>query len=138
MAMSETSVVPATSGRTPKRGTAKSGVHSVPVRNSTIDTSRRNDTVSIVSTTMMPIVVPIDSRAQRKRPHSITNSNRFIADGSLLAREQLFQGESDLRAAGAERRPDLAIGEVLLGQVVDLRRQLDVADFAHQRLRAEI
>ena len=34
IAMAETSIVPATSGSTPKCWLAKSGVHSVPVRNS--------------------------------------------------------------------------------------------------------
>ncbi len=47
IAIVETSIVPMTSGSTPKRLLAKSGVHSVPKRKSPIGTSRKKPTVSI-------------------------------------------------------------------------------------------
>ncbi len=77
--MVETSMVPATRGRTPKRGVAKRGVHSVPNRKSVMGTSRRNAKVSIARTMMIPAVVPIESSAQRNSAHSMRNSMRFVA-----------------------------------------------------------
>jgi hypothetical protein len=79
IAIADTSIVPATSGMTPNRGTAKSGVHSVPNRKSVIGTSRRNASVSADRTMMMPMVVPIDSRALPARHHSMSRSPRLIA-----------------------------------------------------------
>src|SRR5688500_13053852 len=149
MAMSDTSVVPATRGRMPKRGVEKSGVHSVPVRNSSSGTSRRNANVSTASTAMIATVVATESSAQRSSTASIRNSTRFTGgrprrralrevEGrpgrggrSLLPREELFERHPDLRTAGGEGAPELAFSEVLLGQVVELRRELDVADFAN-------
>ncbi len=76
MAMAETSVVPSSSGSTPNFWFEKSGVHSVPVRNSRIGTSRKNANVSTASTTMMPAVVPTETRAHRNRSSSMTRSPR--------------------------------------------------------------
>ena len=78
MAIDDTSIVPTTRGITPNLGLAKSGVHSVPVRNSASGTWRRNSHVSTASTTMIPTVVPMESRAQTNSAHSIAGSNRFI------------------------------------------------------------
>ena len=72
-------MVPATRGRTPKRGVAKRGVHSVPNRKSVMGTSRRNAKVSTARTMMMPAVVPMESSAQRNSAHSMRNSKRFVA-----------------------------------------------------------
>src|SRR5688500_16129611 len=136
MAIEETKIVPATSGRTPKLGVAKRGVQSVPKRNSVIGTSRRKANVSTASTAMIPIVVPMESRAQRNSAHSITNSNRLIprlaVDGLSLFCEERFERHADLRSALAERRARLPVSEVFPGQLVDLRRELDVADFLHE------
>src|SRR5688572_19280123 len=150
MAMAETSTVPVTSGRTPNRGVAKRGVHSVPNRKSVMGTSRRNANVSTASTTMMPAVVPIESRAQRNSAHSIRNSNRFISgslgdaraepelvEGSFFAGEESFERHADLGTPLAERRSDLAVGEMLPGELVDLRREFDIADFLHEIRSAE-
>src|SRR5687768_7964797 len=78
IAMVETSTVPATSGRTPNRRLAKSGVHSVPVRNSTMDTSLRNPKVSTASTMMMPAVVKTDNVAHSSSARSISHSCRRL------------------------------------------------------------
>ncbi len=74
IAIVETSIVPMTSGNTPKRLLAKSGVHSVPKRKSPIGTSRKKPAVSIASTTTMPIVVKTDSAAHTKSARSMTHS----------------------------------------------------------------
>src|SRR5688572_2799202 len=149
-------IVPPTSGRTPKLGVAKSGVQLVPKRKSAIGTSRRKANVSTASTAMIPIVVPMESRAQRNSAHSITNSNRFIprlavalrpaqddperrrrVEGLSLFCEQRFERHADLGSALAERRAGLPVSEVFSGQFVDLRRELDVTDFPHEIRAAE-
>src|SRR5687768_935810 len=138
IAIRETSVVPATSGRTPKLGLEKSGVHSVPNRKSAIGTSLRKAVVSTASTAMMPIVVPTESRAQRKSAHSIRNSKRFMAAGLFFSSEQLLQRHPDLRTAGSERRADFVRVEMGLGQSIELGCQLDIPHLAHQTGRREV
>ena len=59
--------VPATSGSTPNAGGSKSGAQSVPVRKSTIETSRKNSIAGTKSATTIPTVVATDTNAQRAR-----------------------------------------------------------------------
>src|ERR671912_2742052 len=154
IAMLDTRTVPATSGRTPKLGVANRGVHSVPNRKSVSGTSRRKANVSTARTTIMPAVVPMESRAQRSSAHSMTRSNRFIprlarvapdrarddpepVEGSSLLGEERFERHAHLRAALAERSAGPPVGEVLAGQLVDLRREFDVSDLLDQVGAAE-
>ena len=62
-ATNATAMVPFTSGNTPKLCDANSGVQRVPVRNSPIETSRKNCRVSPNSVTMIPAVVRIEIAA---------------------------------------------------------------------------
>ncbi len=74
IAIPEASSVPETSGRTPKCLSEKSGVHTVPNRNSSSGTSRRNAAVSNSSTAMIPAVTRIDPAALRNSARSMRNS----------------------------------------------------------------
>ncbi len=87
MAIAETSIVPTTSGSTPNLRLANSGVHSVPVRNSSTGTSCRNSNVSNASTPMMPAVVSTESRAHRNKTRSTIHSSvRVDMTAALTAR----------------------------------------------------
>src|SRR5262245_12464485 len=57
---------------------------------------------------------------------------------SLFPGEKLLEGHAHLRPARAERRANLAFGEVLPGEAVDFRCQLDVANLANQRRSVEV
>ena len=70
--------MPSTSGSTPKRWLANSGVHSVPVRKSSTGTSRKNAAVSMASTAMIPAVVPTESTAHRNSVISMRRSARRV------------------------------------------------------------
>ena len=65
MATSATTMVPLTSGRTPKLLEAKRGVQRVPVRKSTIGTSPKNWMVSPRRVMTIPVVVRMEMTAQR-------------------------------------------------------------------------
>ena len=91
---------------------------------------------------MMPTVVPIESSAQRNSAHSMTNSNRSSVDD---ARVTLAADGHCSRASSCSRVmptcdppapnavPVLRSAKCFCDELVDLRRQRDVADFAHQR-----
>ena len=74
IAIPEARSVPDTSGRTPKCLSEKSGVHTVPNRNSVIGTSLRKAMVSKSRTRTIPAVIRIDPAALRNSARSITNS----------------------------------------------------------------
>ena len=67
MAINATTRVPLTSGNTPNDFDANSGVQRVPVRKSTIGTSRKNASASPNSVKMMPAVVRIETAAHKNR-----------------------------------------------------------------------
>ena len=66
--------VPITSGRTPKLGGSKSGVHFPPERNSHTPTSPKNSIVGTRSAITIPVVVRIESSVARIRIPLITSS----------------------------------------------------------------
>src|SRR5574341_865166 len=70
IAIPAVSAVQVISGRMPKCLSAKSGVHCVSVRNSKIETSRKNSTVSTNRTTTMPNVVTIERDRKSTRLNS--------------------------------------------------------------------
>jgi hypothetical protein len=90
-----TIVLPTTIGSTPKLGVAKVGAHCVPVRNSTIETSRKKLNVGGTSEKTIAPVTSTDRAAVRNRPPSIsfspyrgrdTASDRRVAAPALEAR----------------------------------------------------
>src|SRR5918993_1533756 len=129
MAIDDTTTVPATSGRTPKRLLANSGVHSVPVRNSMIETSCRKPNVSTASTRTMPAVVNTERAAQRNSSLSMNHSlQRLLA----FFGKHLLDGQPDLRAAFAKQRPGTPRFEMLGDKSVTFATELDIADFFGQ------
>src|SRR5687767_1436164 len=123
MAMAEASKVPLTSGRTPNRFSEKSGVHSVPKRNSWIGTSRRNATVSVINTEMIPTVTRIDPAAQRNSARSMKNSATlrtriFISDESGSTRQTLFECQFAAAIRDGVHRTGGASREPLVDQLV--------------------
>src|SRR5690606_8386867 len=137
IAMPDTRSVASTSGQTPNRALANSGRHWGPVRNSTMDTSRKKATVSTASTTTMPRVVPTDTRPQRNRANSISRSCRRIALRLVPpAGEQLADGDADLRAPVPEGRSGHAPIEVRLHEPVVLVLERHVADLLDERRSA--
>ena len=73
-AQTTTNIVPATSGRTPNDDGVKSGVHSVPVRKSPIEISRKNSIAGSKRATTIPTVVAMETSAQRARTTLTTSS----------------------------------------------------------------
>ena len=53
-------------------------------------------------------------------------------EGSLLSRQQLLECQTDLGTARSEGRVNLTVRDVLLGEVIYLRRQFDVSNLASQ------
>ena len=62
-----TSKVPTTRGQTPKRWGVNRGVHLVSPKKSAMGTSRKKSTVSVARMTIMPTVVPMDTRPHISR-----------------------------------------------------------------------
>ena len=77
IAMRVVSSVPQTRGKMPNFLLAKSGVHSVPVKNSTNETCLKNPIVSVARTIIIPSVVKTVTRLQKIRKPSITFSLIF-------------------------------------------------------------
>jgi hypothetical protein len=50
----------------------------------------------------------------------------------LLSRQQLLECQTDLGTARSEGRVNLTVRDVLLGEVIYLRRQFDVSNLASQ------
>ena len=76
-------------GSAPKCFSANRGVHTVPVRNDSRDTSPKKGTASESSVTTMPTVVTTESSAHRNRKERTTVSRtlserRFLRHLSLL------------------------------------------------------
>src|SRR5262245_57504134 len=137
IAIAETSIVPTTSGRTPKCWFAKSGVHSVPVRNSRIGTSRRNSIVSTASTMMMPAVVNTDSAAATSSPNSITRSNRRGCMDGLAApflREQPLDLHGHRALRTGEERAWGPGGETFGNELVSIGAESHVVDLTDERI----
>ena len=112
MAIAEASSVPITSGSTPKCLSEKSGVHTVPKRNSPIGTSPRKATVSNSSTEMIPAVIGIEPAALRKSARSIASSircrmRRRVIGIGRLPRQQLFERDLAVAVDALEHRPGL-------------------------------
>src|SRR4030095_8786302 len=68
--------------------------------------------------------------SRRKHPEHL--------EGSLLSRQQLLECQTNLGTARSEGRANLTVREVLLGEVIYLRRQFDVSNFASQSGRTEV
>lgn len=66
--------VPVIKGRTPNDGGSKTGAHLIEVKNSKIETSEKNITVSNNKLNTIPIVVNIDIEANNTRTTSIAFS----------------------------------------------------------------
>ena len=62
--------------------------------------------------------------SRRKHPEHL--------EGSLLSRQQLLECQTNLGTARSEGRANLTVREVLLGEVIYLRRQFDVSNLASQ------
>jgi hypothetical protein len=74
MAIKEVNSVPESRGSIPYRFFVNRGVHSVSVKNSTMETSLKNLKASMASTRTIPIVVRIVIKALSSKNFSIINS----------------------------------------------------------------
>ena len=85
------------SGSAPKRFSANRGVHSVPVRNASRDTSPKKGTASASSVITMPTVVMTESSAHRNRNERTTVS-RTLCDRRFLRHRSLLLLEAEIVA----------------------------------------
>ena len=136
-----------------------SGDHFVPVRNSTIETSRKNCAASTTSTTTMPTVVRIETKAQaeKRRRESPAHPNEPVVDradgrpalpridpcrvrthAENSATQLLCNSTSDWKSAAraipALQRPAHLRTSVCF-LVINFVRQRHIADLLHQLAR---
>ena len=90
------STVAESSGRAPKLLLAKSGLHSVPVKNSMMDTSPKNGTASTSKMTTMPTVVTTESTAHKNK-NAMMGASRNLRRGRRPVRQ--LRGEKPMPAS---------------------------------------
>src|SRR3989338_1533472 len=132
IAIPEVIAVPAKSGRTPNFLLEKSGVHSLPVKNSQTETSWKNRIVSVMSTAIIPMVMTMEENAASLMSTSMAYSpTRRAYTASLASIEYVINCYAYLRPS-CKCRTHCTLFKFISCAFIRISRQRNVSYLRHQ------